>query len=86
MAQIIIKEIAYGKTCVLRADTYNCTFAHFARLFAEAQRDFPDLDPAKVEIVQYGGRVSAHTFGIEFDAPFAGLLGYKPIERLEAKL
>ena len=64
----IIKERC-GRYCILRADTYNSTFAHFKRLVDRAKCDFPDLIDSHVEIVHYGGPTSRDQFGIEFAAP-----------------
>lgn len=80
----IIKE-STGKYGVLRTDTYANSLAHFEMLFAEAKKDFPSLEPGKVEVIRYGGDRYARTHGIEFLIPEGAIIPpeYQPIENLE---
>jgi hypothetical protein len=38
-------------------------------LFEEAKKDFEDLTPDNIQVVVFGGRHYAGTYGIEFDVP-----------------
>lgn len=72
--------------CIIRTDTYSSTIAFFMRLFEEAQRDFPGLDPKEVEVVHYAGRRYAGTFGVEFVALTSNVpASYQEIAEVELK-
>jgi hypothetical protein len=55
--------------CVVRTGGYGCSLLFIQNLFKVAQEDFPWLTEAHVEIVHFGGKQYARTFGIEFDSP-----------------
>ena len=70
----IIKEYCpEAKLCVIRTDTYAHSYDFIQQLFECAKRDFPELDPKQVEVVEFAGRRYARTYGIEFS------VGDKPI-------
>jgi hypothetical protein len=56
---------------VITANTYASSLAFLDWLFAEAQRDFPDLKREEVEVKYYAGARRARTFGLEFNRPAA---------------
>lgn len=63
-----VKEVS-GNRCAIRADSYNNDLQHISNLFEEAKKDFPQLEPSNVKVVQYGGRHIKRIFGLEFDVP-----------------
>ena len=72
---------------VLRANHYGRTLNLFDNLYEEAKKNFPLLNRADVEVVQYGGISYKHTFGIEFWAgDFIIPEGYERIAELEYRL
>ena len=72
--------------CIIRSNSYGSTLKHFDKLFVLAQKTFPDLDRAKVEIKQYGGHRHKHTFGIEFRSPKNPGEGWCEITQMECTL
>jgi hypothetical protein len=65
----IIRECVEGLNStrfIVRADCLNSQLCFFLALFAEAQKDFPDLRTEDVEVKQYAGRFRARMFGLEF--------------------
>lgn len=76
-----IKEFA-GTTCIIRSISHAVALDYIFCLFAEAQKDFPELMPSNVEIRHYREN---GTFGIEFS--MAGCVipnHYKEIPRSHA--
>lgn len=74
--------------CIVRTDTYASTLGHLEMLFAEARNDFPGLVQDRVEIVHYGGRSYARTYGLEFDVEPTQRIpdSYKAVQEVELKL
>lgn len=72
--------------CVLRNDTYSHSFESISELVEEAKRDFTTLVDADINVVKYGGRYYANTYGIEFkiiDKKSSSLSAYGDIHKLE---
>lgn len=67
---------------VLRTDSYGNSLAFFDYLFAEAKKDFPNLERENVQVTHYAGTRFARTFGIEFKATNIPS-GYDRIRELE---
>jgi hypothetical protein len=69
---------------VVRLDHCGSLLSYFLELYAEAERDFPQLTPETVKAVHYGGdRISGY-FGIEFTLNGVGPPeGYREISALE---
>lgn len=86
---MIIKEYFEGKTAfviVIRESSYGSKFDKFERLFSIAKEDFPELRSSDVEIVHFGGKYYARTFGIEFESNIIPSEEYSRISSLEYKL
>lgn len=84
-----IKEYCQAsQICVIRTDNYGSTLQKFLDFLKEAQKDFPQLTPATVEIVHFGGERYKHTFGLEFKVPTGASVPntYSPINQLEFTL
>jgi hypothetical protein len=80
----IIKEYyPPASKCILRTDTYGCSFELIRELFDEARRDFPELEAKDVEVVLYAGTRYAHTLGIEFRTNGPVPATYSEIPKLE---
>lgn len=84
----IIREYeVLSQICTIRAETYEHSLAHIQKLFAEAQKDFPDLKPEHVRVVKYGGDRISRSFGIEFHRPIVFVpKNYPIIRELEVTL
>ena len=83
--QFCRSDFTEGQThFVVRLDHYGSQLSYFLALYAEARRDFPQITPEMVRVVQYGGdRISGY-FGIEFT--LSGVEppeGYQEISALE---
>lgn len=52
----------------------------------EALGDFPDLRTENISVKKYGGKIYAHTFGIEFTPTKHVTISYSPISHLEDTL
>jgi len=81
----VIKETCNDR-CVIRTKTYANNLQHFIELFEEAKKDFPQLEPGSVEIVQYGGQDIKRMFGIEFNIKGEKPTTYRKIPYLENHL
>jgi hypothetical protein len=68
---------------VIRTDTYAHSVEHIQNMFAEAQKDFPDLQVKDVDVVYYAGQRFSRTFGIEFRAVGTIPDSYREIHQLE---
>lgn len=84
----LIREVCFTNAkprCVVRADTYNGTFAHVERLVAAAREDFPELESDRIEVVKFGGQHYKRTVGIEFDIQDGQAVPptYQPISSME---
>ena len=86
----IIKEYCpKNERVILRLDCYAHDLGTIEKLFAAAENDFPGLDRDNVEIVHYGGRRYAKTYGIEFNwnMEYMNILGeYVPVHEVEYSL
>jgi hypothetical protein len=80
----IIKEFCKAAdVCVIRTDSYAHNLEHILNLCSEASRDFPELEPDMIQVVQYGGDRYARTFGIEFHPGKQPPASYTEIDKLE---
>lgn len=72
---------------ILRSLYYGSSVGHINKFIEEAKKDFPGIDVDKIEIIQYGGRHYAGTFGIEFQVkPDSNPLeGYREVSTTELK-
>jgi hypothetical protein len=68
---------------ILRTPTYARSLAHFERLYAEAQKDYPNLAREQVDVTHYGGDSYKGTFGIEFDVTTEPTNGYAQRAQVE---
>lgn len=86
---MIIKEYCqndFGYRIVIRESSYGSGLDKFERLFSIAKEDFPELRSSDVEIVHFGGKYYARTFGIEFESNIIPSEEYSRISSLEYKL
>jgi len=69
----------------VRTNTCDHNLDFFLKLFDQAKKDFPDLEPGNIEIVHYSRLQIAHSFGIEFSVNGAGPVPkcYERIDVLE---
>ena len=81
MAYVLIKERS-GDPAVIRTNCYGSSLAFLEELFAEAKKDFPDLQSCDVVVRYYGGPSYSRTFGLEFAAPSEFPDGYCKSELL----
>ena len=80
----MIKEYCpESQTAVIRAGHYGSKLAMFIQMFQKALEDFPSLSTQDVEVVRYGGKHYAKTFGIEFKVGHYAPEEYTRISQLE---
>lgn len=77
-----------GIRCIVRAQTYAHDLEHIQYLVEEARLDFPLLQDREIEIVHYGGKRYARTYGIEFEVPVTTRIPdwYTPVAEVELTL
>ena len=68
---------------VIRTDTYARSIDHVLRLFEELKKDFPEINPREVNVVEYAGSNYAGTLGLEFRKPKLVSENYRRIPQLE---
>lgn len=81
-----IKKVS-GDRCAILTDDYSNNLQRILDLFKEAQKDFPQLEPSDVKVVQYGGNRIKRIFGLEFDVPenahvpttYVGVSAFEPL-------
>ncbi len=92
MAIQIIKEVwkdrrpEFSKDrIIIRSNCYGSSIGYINKLVDEAKKDFKGIDVDSINIVHYGGRHYAGTFGIEFDVPpdTFMLIGYSEVSNTE---
>lgn len=83
--EFLKKEGGGGFRIVIRENAYGSMLDKFEKLFQVAKEDFPNLSSSDVEVIHFGGRYYAKTFGIEFDAKTYPE-GYSQVSNLEYRL
>lgn len=86
----IVKEFcpwdAEFRIIVRVGDNYCKTLAMVNRLYAEAKKDFSDLEPEAIEVVIYGGDTIKKMMGIEFDSKVAPPPEYDELYQIHLSL
>jgi len=72
---------------IIRTLCYGSSIGYINQLVEQAKKDFRGVDVDSIEIVQYGGRHYAGTYGIEFDVEpdTFMLIGYREVPTTEYK-
>lgn len=73
---------------IIRSLRYGSSIGYFNKLVEQAKKDFPNINVESIEVVQYGGRHYARTYGIEFSVKpnEYPLKGYREVPTTEYKL
>ena len=85
---VIIKEKRLstdgdGGIAIVRSNCYGSSIEWLNKLFEEAKKDFPHLEPMNAEVKYYGGSSYKRTYGIEFGYDGECPDGYSQIQELE---
>lgn len=83
--EFLKREDGRGFRIIIRENAYGSMLDKFEHLFQVAKEDFPSLSSSDVEVIHFGGRYYAKTFGIEFDASYCPE-GYSQVRQLEYRL
>ena len=54
--------------CIVKSDTYQCSFALVSELVKEAKKDFPELKDKDISIKVYNDKMWKNQLGIEFNS------------------